>query len=680
VSITAPQNAVCSGAGTTVTLTADPDPSTAVGNYSYSWNEQGNATVLGTNSTLDVSHAATTTYEVTVTDSGLPSGQDSASSTFTVIVNPTPVADDPADVTECDSYVLPALAVGDYFDAPNGAGTMLNAGDVITVTSTVYVFAQSGTNPNCTDENSFTITIVPTPIADDPADVTECDSYVLPALAVGDYFDAPNGAGNMLNVGDVITVTSTLYVFAQSGTNPNCTDENEFTITIINSPAIDPINDIDICSEFELPDILGTDLSGNEAYYTLQDGGGRSFTAGEIIRFSDFVTYPVTIFIYDSSGGTADCKDETSFQLNISEGPDAINLGDVIYCDDNNDGSEEIDLFSLSDDIANLSTAVTVTYYSDLVDARSGSDSLPRNLVLSIGQTSLFARVVDPNTGCFSTTPVELILFDSPNPELQDEYLICRQADGTLIDPPILMTGLPANSLTYEWFFDDGSGDVLISNANGPNLEATAPGLYTVIATDSNGCSGVAVASVVLGGIPSDFGATETGNHRLNKHSIETFVVFGGLDTTFEVRLNDESWLPMVNSENRFTYRFTNVLTGTGIQTLSFRSTDGCWEASTIVRTIGVPQFFTPNNDNFNDRWNIEGIILTDPNATVEIFDRFGKLVKTISVSGTGWDGTLNNQFINESDYWYKLTYIDKDAEGNLTGEKEIRGHFSLKR
>ena len=51
-------SSICSSAGTTVTLTASPSPAIAVGTYSYSWNVQGNATVLGTNSTLNVSPLA----------------------------------------------------------------------------------------------------------------------------------------------------------------------------------------------------------------------------------------------------------------------------------------------------------------------------------------------------------------------------------------------------------------------------------------------------------------------------------------------------------------------------------------------------------------------------------------------------------------------------------------------
>ncbi len=54
--------------------------------------------------------------------------------------------------------------------------------------------------PNCSTEHSFDIAINTTPTVDTPADISECDSYTLPALTNGNYFTASNGAGTALNV------------------------------------------------------------------------------------------------------------------------------------------------------------------------------------------------------------------------------------------------------------------------------------------------------------------------------------------------------------------------------------------------------------------------------------------------------------------------------------------------
>jgi gliding motility-associated-like protein len=110
----------------------------------------------------------------------------------------------------------------------------LNTGDVISSSQTIYVYTQTATTPNCSDENSFSVTINPTPVADAPANVTACDSYTLLALTVGNYYTGSGGTGTPLNTGDVISSSQTIYVYTQTETIPNCTDENSFSVTINN--------------------------------------------------------------------------------------------------------------------------------------------------------------------------------------------------------------------------------------------------------------------------------------------------------------------------------------------------------------------------------------------------------------------------------------------------------------
>ncbi|MDB4292892.1 T9SS type B sorting domain-containing protein [Maribacter sp.] len=89
----------------------------------------------------------------------------------------------------------------------------------------------------------------------------------------------------------------------------------------------------------------------------------------------------------------------------------------------------------------------------------------------------------------------------------------------------------------------------------------------------------------------------------------------------------------------------------------------------TETETIFVPKFFTPNNDNINDTW-----IITDPVNEIEvvhIYDRYGKLLQSLSNIENGWDGLYNNKFMPSNDYWYAI---------KLKNGKQTTGHFSLKR
>ncbi len=82
------------------------------------------------------------------------------------------------------------------------------------------------------------------------------------------------------------------------------------------------------------------------------------------------------------------------------------------------------------------------------------------------------------------------------------------------------------------------------------------------------------------------------------------------------------------------------------------------------------PKFFTPNGDTYNDTWKIK---LSDfeEGLTVNIYDRYGKLIKTLASNTSEWDGKHNGIDLPSSDYWFVVTR----ANG-----KEHKGHFSLKR
>ena len=69
---------------------------------------------------------------------------------------------------------------------------------------------------------------------------------------------------------------------------------------------------------------------------------------------------------------------------------------------------------------------------------------------------------------------------------------------------------------------------------------------------------------------------------------------------------------------------------------------------------IGYKKFFTPNGDGYTDKWNLIGITKDNlPKTKIYIFDRFGKLLKQISPSGQGWDGTYNGAQLPSSDDVY---------------------------
>lgn len=216
--------AICEGTSATITVTptepADFDPAVAT----YSWTLDGNALP---NTTASIQATVAGTYAVVVNNQGCP-GTDSV----VMSVTPTPVADDPADVAECASYTLPALSANNnYYTGTGGTGTMLSAGDVISSTQDIYVFAYSAETPSCTSENVFKVTIIPAALIS----ITEkCqgNDYMLVAVFDGETYNADNvtfewknAVGTVLGSGETLTVVDagTYYLtVTPSGQSISC--------------------------------------------------------------------------------------------------------------------------------------------------------------------------------------------------------------------------------------------------------------------------------------------------------------------------------------------------------------------------------------------------------------------------------------------------------------------------
>jgi large repetitive protein len=239
--------------------------------------------------------------------------------TFTVTI----INDDnaPADVTACESYTLPALSANRFYRTqPAGGGTVIPAGTVINTSQTIYVYSPVNSGPNCSDDDSFAITIIPQVLADDPADQDICNNYTLPALVNGNYYTGPGGTGTMLNAGQVITSTQMIYVY-NSSAGVNCTAENSFLVQIRDITVTD-IPDQLVCAAdgFTLPALT------EGKYYTGPNGTGTEIPAGTIINTTQ------TIYIYAATTTAPVCTDQEDFMVTIKPAPPIDTPANVGSC------------------------------------------------------------------------------------------------------------------------------------------------------------------------------------------------------------------------------------------------------------------------------------------------------------------------------------------------------------
>lgn len=86
------------------------------------------------------------------------------------------------------------------------------------------------------------------------------------------------------------------------------------------------------------------------------------------------------------------------------------------------------------------------------------------------------------------------------------------------------------------------------------------------------------------------------------------------------------------------------------------------------IDCINIPSSFTPNGDGINDHWAINNSELY-PEATYQIFNRWGQEVFVVKGLWTPWDGMWNGNPIPAETYYYfiRLTPDSQTLQGTIT-------------
>ncbi|WP_164879171.1 Ig-like domain-containing protein [Flavobacterium cerinum] len=204
-------------------------------------------------------------------------GCESLRTALTANINVTPAPTGLAAQTFCGAGTVADLVVtGDsivWHDA--AAGGNLVAAATALVNGTTYYASQS--IGGCEGLTRLAVQVAITTVTvEDIEDVDACSQYILPALSNGAYHTAAAGAGTVITAGTAITQTSTIYIFASAGTNPVCTAESSFVVTITNVPA--PTGDAtqtinaDVAANATIEDIvIDLEDGGTVTWYATQE-------------------------------------------------------------------------------------------------------------------------------------------------------------------------------------------------------------------------------------------------------------------------------------------------------------------------------------------------------------------------------------------------------------------------
>ncbi|QBZ99131.1 T9SS type B sorting domain-containing protein [Flavobacterium sangjuense] len=402
---------------------------------------------------------------------------------FTVTINNTPVIAPIANVKVCNSYTLPPLAIGDYYTDVNASGTLLHAGDVLTSSQILYIYAHTATSPDCSTERRLTVTIFN---VDTLPNVTICENYTLPTLTVGRFFTGPGGTGIELSSGTVINTSMIVYVYGSSPFDPKCSDETSFTVTIIDTPVANsvPVSLRTTCDTDGTNDgITNFNLSTlSAAVLGTQTGSEFSVTYYESLANATTASNPITsttqtvVYVRVSNSLAPNCYDVKPITIIVNKLPEPTPV-DGIICIDSETGA----LLNPYTMYSGLSTGTHRFVWTNETGNTVGTASNYQATVPGV-----FTLVATINaTGCASE-PVNVTV--SPSEPAIVTYEVSQDfADNQSIT--VTATGQGNN---FEYQLDNGP----FQDSN--VFEHVSSGIHTVTVRDKYGCGSTSIQALVV--------------------------------------------------------------------------------------------------------------------------------------------------------------------------------------
>lgn len=461
--------------------------------------------------------------------------------------------------------------------------------------------------------------------------------------------DAHNNV-NAINNPTAYTNTSspeTVYARVRNATT-DCFSVVPFELIINSPPEINQFVVYDICDNdnntLDLHDIdlLLVDNTFNVliSYYQNTDDAENDNNA----LSTDYIyTNNIENLVARVEYTTTGCYAIYPFELHVNPLPVANQPDNIVDCDDDFDGQLTVDLSQQDASIllGQNPNEFSVSYFNSEVDAIENNNVLTNEYLASNNEV-IFARVENSTTGCFNTIQFSVIINNKPSADIDDQVLC-------LNDLPLIVSAETNNPLdTYEWS----------TNETSSSIEITTIGSYSVTVTNEFGCQTTSTFSVTESN-SAEIDVVETINFADPNNIIVTVTGIGN----YLYQLND---LPFQTSGT-----FYNV--PIGYNTVTIIDQNGCAQITKEVLVIDTPKHLTPNGDGQYDTWHITGAE-TLPGTVIYIFDRYGKLIKTLLHTSPGWDGSYNGNPMPTGDYWFIAKVVQDDKSF------EIKGHFALKR
>jgi gliding motility-associated-like protein len=486
-------------------------------------------------------------------------------------------------------------------------------------------YTVTGTDVNgCEDTDVVQVIVHALPVVDAGLDQIVCDGEQVTLSGSGSLnYSWDNGVSNGIAF---IPAVGTL-IYTMTGTDINgCEDTDQVSVTVNPLPAANAgIDQIECDGET----------------VTLSASGALDYSWNNgVVDGVPFIP-TVGIHIYTVTGTDINgCENDDNVQVTINPNPVVGAGANKVLCEG---GSVTL-------------SGIGATAYAWNNGVVNGVPFTPALGVQTYTLIGSFA------TGCSSIDSLTVTVHPNPNVTTHDAE-ICRGESVTL-------KGFGADA--YVWT------NGVIDNVP---FYPTNSGDYFVTGTTIFGCSGSAVAKVIVHELPTaNFYMTNDDFSIIDPSSMFMNTSSGAVSYIWD--FNDGS--PSSTEVSPY-HEFPSTDVGTYMVQLTAISAFGCKDSTVRMIEIKeevlfyVPNAFTPDGDNFNGVFNPVFMDGFDPrDYTLYIFNRWGQIVFESHDTAEGWDGRfgLGGDYAQDGVYTWKI--IVKAEHSNKTGV--YVGHVSLLR
>lgn len=338
------------------------------------------------------------------------------------------------------------------------------------------------------------------------------------------------------------------------------------------------------------------------------------------------------------------CRSD-AIEINFDEGQGISLLSnpyEISFCE-----GTSVNLADHEGDITNES-GVTFTYYETVTNAQNETNPITNYTAYESDEDGTMYVRLEKSDRCTVIAEIEYEVLLSPSIEdLPSELVLCEGQETIELE-----VSSDDPSATFEWTWGNNQ------TTTGSNIIISETGTYFLTVTGSNTCITTEELLVRPGGMPIIV-SIESGDNYL--------IVFAesGNGGMLEYSLNGVIW-----QDNP---RFDNLIKGE-TYTVYVRE-DGCEVSSHQAVVLNIANFISPNGDGYNDVWEVRGIQVT-PDATIRIFDRYGKIFIDTNFDGNFvWDGKYLGRPLPSGDYWY---IMEVPSDGVVAAHK-FMGHISIR-